>query len=243
MSSDAVPAVGMKEAGVAPNGAAGENPYLSARRHWNSQTDRAFSAARLWQVYGTAGLLVALASVAGWIHVASEPRYVPYVVEVDKLGEAVAVHPAPNAAQADARVVRASLASFIWSARMVTADVAVERKALFQVWGMLRSKDPATVKIQEWWNEQTKTDPYHRAATETVDVDISSALPLSDSSYQIDWLESVRDRDGNLKEPPYRMRATLSIYTAPLDRRASEAEISANPLGVYVSDFHWGRVN
>ena len=242
MSAEAIPEADMK-AVSGPNGAAGENPYLSARRHWNSQTDRAFSAARLWQVYGTAGLLAALASVAGWVYVAQQPRFVPYIVEVDKLGEAVAVRPASQAAQADARVVRASLASFIWSARMVTADVAVERKALFQVWGMLRSRDPATVKIQEWWNEQKKADPYNRAATETVDVDISSSLPLSDNSYQVEWLESVRDRDGNLTEPPYRMRANLTIYTAPLDRRATEAEIAANPLGVYVSDFHWGRVN
>jgi type IV secretory pathway TrbF-like protein len=241
MSAETLPEVDMKAVRQPSDGE--ENPYLSARRHWNSQVERAFNAARAWQIFGTIGLLIGLGSVAADLWLAAQPRFVPYVVEVDKLGEAVAVHPAPNAAQADARVVRASLASFISSARTVTADVALEREAVFRVYAMLQTKDPAKVKIDEWWNEQRKADPFNRAASETVDVEIASALPLSDSAFQIDWMETIRDRDGNLKEPPYRMRAILNVYTAPVDRRATEAEIARNPLGVYVRDVNWSRVN
>ena len=51
--------------------------------------------------------------VAGITYVGSQSKYVPYVIEVDRLGEAVAVGRAQLAAPADPRVVRASLASFI----------------------------------------------------------------------------------------------------------------------------------
>ena len=241
MSAEAIPEADMKA--VSQQGGAEENPYLSARRHWNSQTERAFSSARVWQVIGISGMLIGLGSVAGWIWVAQQPRFVPYVIEVSQLGEAAAVRPADRAATADARVIRAQLSAFISSARMVTVDVAIERKAVFQVYAMLQSKDPATVRIQEWWNEQRKTDPFSRAANETVDVEIASTLQISDSAWQVDWVESVRDRDSNLKEAPYRMRAILNVYTAPSDRRVTEAEIARNPLGVYVRDLNWSRVN
>ena len=49
--------------------------------------------------------------VAGITYVGSQSKYVPYVIEVNGLGEAVAVGRAQLAAPADPRVVRASLAS------------------------------------------------------------------------------------------------------------------------------------
>jgi type IV secretion system protein VirB5 len=242
MSEAVIPEMDGKEVSQ-PNGAAGDNPHDGTWQHLTHREERAVSSARVWQIYGTAGLLAALGSVAGWTHVASQPRFVPYVVEVDKLGEAVAVRPASGAAQADVRVIRAQLASFIWSARMVSSDGAVEKRAIQLVWNMTKTKDPASARIQEWWNDRTKSDPWSRAANETVDVDIETTLPISDSAWQVEWLESVRDRDGNLKEPPYRMRATLTIYMAPLERGATEAAIQANPMGVYVREFSWTRIN
>src|SRR5271165_1290466 len=126
------------------------NPYLDARRQSNSQIDRAFGSLHVWQVIAVASLLIALACVAGIIYFGSQTKYVPYVIEVDKFGEAVAVGPAQLAAPADPRVVRASLASFIAAARLVTPDLEVQRKAIFCVYGMLKTKDPATAKMNEF---------------------------------------------------------------------------------------------
>jgi len=85
------------------------NPYLDARRQSNSQIDRAFGSLHVWQLIAVASLLIAFACVAGIIYFGSQTKFVPYVIEVDKLGEAVAVGPAQLAAPADPRVVRASL--------------------------------------------------------------------------------------------------------------------------------------
>jgi hypothetical protein len=70
------------------------NVYLDARRSWNSQVDRAYSSQHTWQLMGIMGLLIGLAGVAGIAYVGSKSKFVPYVIEVDKLGEAVSVGPA-----------------------------------------------------------------------------------------------------------------------------------------------------
>src|SRR3984893_3313694 len=77
------------------------NPYLDARRQWNSQVDRAFSSLHVWQLLCLACLLIALASVAGITYFGSQTKFVPYVIEVDKLGEAGAGGPAQLAAPVD----------------------------------------------------------------------------------------------------------------------------------------------
>src|SRR6516165_1498042 len=103
-----------------------QNPYLDDRRAWNSHVDRAYSAQHTWQLIGLAG-------VGGMAYVGSKSKFVPYVIEVNKLGEAMSVGPAQVAGPADPRVVRASLASFIASARLVTPDVTLQREAIFRV--------------------------------------------------------------------------------------------------------------
>jgi type IV secretory pathway TrbF-like protein len=218
------------------------NPYLVARREWNSQVDRAFSSLHVWQLLCLACLLIALASVAGITYFGSQTKFVPYVIEVDKLGEAVAVGPAQLAGPADARVVRASLASFISSARLVTPDLEVQRKAIFCVYGMLKTKDPATTKMNEFLNGAPETSPFVRAAKITVNTDIGSVLPISATSWQVDWQETTRDRDGGLVGKPVHMRAVLETYILPPHTNAREIDIQRNPLGIFVHDYNWQEV-
>jgi type IV secretory pathway TrbF-like protein len=91
---------------------------------------------------------------------AVRPKFVPYIIEVDKLGEAFAVGPAQLAAPADARAVRASLASFISAYRLATLDLELQRRAIFWVYGMLKTKDPATTKMDEFLNGMPETSPF-----------------------------------------------------------------------------------
>jgi type IV secretory pathway TrbF-like protein len=220
-----------------------ETPYLATRLKWRSEVERAFASARTWQVIGMAGMLAGLGAVGGLIYLASQPRFTPYVVEVDKLGEAVAVRPAERAGQADPRVIRAFLASWVASARQITPDIALQGQAVVRVYAMLRMRDPAKLKIDEWWNPEKKDRyPYSRAATEAVNVQVSTPQPIAGDAWQVDWTETVRDRDGALKEPPAKWRAILNIYTTPLNQGVTEEDLQGNPFGIYVLDFNWSRI-
>jgi type IV secretion system protein VirB5 len=221
------------------NGEQSQNPYLDARRVWNSQIDRAFGNQHVWQLVAIASLLVALAAVVGVVYIGSQSKFVPYVIEVDKLGDSVAVGPAQLAGRADPRVVRASLAAFISSARLVTPDLDLQRKAIFTAFGMLHSKDPATQKMTEFLGDESDTSPFKRATKVTVNCDGFTVLPITDNAWQVEWQETTRDRDGGLAGKPISMRATVEVYFDPPGADARQDVIQRNPLGIYVRDFSW----
>jgi type IV secretion system protein VirB5 len=242
-AATAAGAGGEPAAGAPADGERGApNPYLDGRRAWNSHVDRAYAAQHTWQLIGVAGLLIGLAGVAGIAYVGSKSKFVPYVIEVNKLGEAVAVGPAPVAGPADPCVVRASLAAFIASARLVTPDVSLQRAAIFRVYAMLHTKDPAAQQMNEWYNGSKDSTPFARAAKVTVTTDINSVLPISQNSWQVDWQETTRDREGALVGQPVHMRAMLTVYLEPASVTADEAAIERNPLGIYVSNYTWQEV-
>ena len=214
-----------------------ENPYLSARRTWNDHMRGVQASRTMWQLLALLCLLIALAAVGGVIAIGSQSKFIPYVVQVNKLGEAVAVTRADIAGETDPRVVHASLASFINDLRMVTPDVALQRKAIFRAYAMLSNNDPATAKANQWFNGSEASIPFKRAETQTVNVEIISVIPQSPETWQVDWLEKIYDRQGHLTEQPFKMRALLRIYNKPTTPSTTEEKNRNNPPGTYIQDF------
>ncbi|MDI1294126.1 MAG: conjugal transfer protein TrbF [Methylobacter sp.] len=219
-----------------------DNPYLNARRTWNDRTSSIVSSRNMWQLIGILSLMIALAGVGGIIYIGSQSKFVPYVIEVDKLGQAAAVAPAELAATIDQRVVHASVASFISDTRLVTPDVALQRKAVFRLYSMLSANDPATTKANEWLNGTVESSPFKRAVTETVSIEILSVIPQTPDTWQVDWMETVRDRQGVMKDKPFRLRALVTVYTVPATPQTTEEQVRNNPLGIYVRDFSWSKL-
>lgn len=216
-----------------------DNPYLSARRTWNDQSAANVANRQMWQMLGILAMMIALSGVGGMIYIGSQSKFVPYVVEVDKLGQAAAVAPAQRASDADPRVVHAAVASFINDARLVTPDIALQRKAVFRLYSMLSSNDPATAKANEWLNGTEDSSPFKRAVKETISIDILSVIPQTPDTWQVDWMETIRDRQGVVKTKPFRMRALVTVYTVPATPQTTEEQVRNNPLGIYVRDFSW----
>lgn len=235
------PAAAPQGARQAPMGADTENPYLTARRSWNDHVGAVVSSRQTWQVVGILSLLIALAGVGGMIYIGSQSKFVPYVVEVDKLGQTLAIAPADRAGAVDPRVVHSAVASFISDARLVTPDVALQRKAVFRLYSMLSTNDPGTNKAKEWLNGTEDSSPFKRAAKETVSIEILSVIPQSGETWQVDWTETTRDRQGMLKGQPFRMRALVTVYAVPATAQTTEEQIRNNPLGIYVRDFSWSK--
>ena len=100
-----------------------DNPYLNARRVWNAHEGEILSSRRTWQIIGILSLLIALSAVGGIVYIGQQSKFVPYVVAVDKLGNATAISRADRAAPVDSRVMQATLAAFISDARLVTPEL------------------------------------------------------------------------------------------------------------------------
>jgi type IV secretory pathway TrbF-like protein len=103
-----------------------ERPYLSEGvylERYGVYVDQA----RRWRRVALASLSVAALSSAGLVWLGGQSRLVPYVVEVEKLGQALAVARADQAERPDRRVIVAQLARWIVDVRSVYADAAAQR--------------------------------------------------------------------------------------------------------------------
>lgn len=216
-------------------------PYTDTRRIWINHNGAIVAAKSHWQLAAILALLISLSAVGGLVYIANQSKLVPYVVEVDKLGQAVAIFPAGKAQKVDVRVVRATLADWISSLRMVTPDIAVQRKAIFRVYANLSVGDPATQKTNEWLNGTSERTPFVRAEKVTVHTSNFSIIAQSPDTWQVDWTETVRDREGQLAKPPFRMRALITVYVVQPISATSLEDMQKNPLGLFIKDYNWSE--
>ncbi len=209
-----------------------ENPYLAARQEWNERYGSYVMAARAWRIVGITGMLMAVIGFSYALYQSTQVKLVPYIVEVDRLGTAASAGFPQQIEYADARVVRATLGSFVSNFRSVTPDAVVQKQYIDRTYALLRTSDPATEKINAWFRGNS---PFDRALTMTVAIEVTNIVPLSNQSYQVDWTEFQRDRQGKeLGTRRYRGIATVTL-TPPQD----EAVIRFNPIGLYLKDFEW----
>jgi type IV secretion system protein TrbF len=214
------------------------NPYLNGRRAWNDHVGHVISQRNVAYMVASFCGLIAIMAVGGLIHAAMEPKFTPYAVEVDRLGNSAAVGPSVRVELPNPRTTRSGIAKWIESARLVTVDGSLQRRAVFAVYGNLAEGDPARAKMDEWYQQ---SDPRERAKTELIWPEIDSVLPLSENSWQVEWTEIVRDRNGNQKNRS-NWRAVVTVYSVEPTNATTEEEIRRNPIGLYVKDFAWSRV-
>lgn len=209
-----------------------ENPYLAARLEWNERYGSYVKAAAAWRIVGVTGMLMAVIGFSYALFQSTQVKLVPYIVEVDRLGTAASVGFPQQIEYADPRVVRATLGSFVASFRSITPDAVVQKQYIDRTYAHLRTSDPATEKVNAWFRGNS---PFERARTMTVAVEVTNIVPLSNQTYQIDWTEYERDRQGKeLGTRRYRGVATVAL-NPPQD----EAIIRLNPIGLYLKDFDW----
>lgn len=216
-------------------------PYTDSRRTWRSHNGAVFSMNTFLQIVTMVALLITLSAVGGYIHTTTQSKFVPYVVEVDKLGQSVAIFPAGKAKEIDTRIVRSSLAAWVSNLRMVTPDIAVQRKAIFEVYAHLSVGDPAIQKTHEWLNGSPENTPFARAEDVTVHTSNYSIIAQSPDTWQVDWTETVRDREGVMKKEPFRMRALITVYVVHPTSATSLEDMQKNPLGLFIKDYNWSE--
>jgi type IV secretory pathway TrbF-like protein len=93
------------------------------RREWDDRYAGLARGKRNWQLAALALLAVDGLLTAGIIHLATQSRVSPFVVEVDRLGQAVAFGPAEQLRKTDERLIRYQLNLFIRDVRSVFAQV------------------------------------------------------------------------------------------------------------------------
>lgn len=208
-----------------------ETPYQKGGQLWDDRIGSATVQAKNWRLmaFGCFGLSVALAASNIWQ--SSQSRVTPYVVKVDKLGEAIAVAPAIQNYHASDGEIAWQLKHFIEDVRAVSPDGVKDGSNWFEAYGF------ATDRAKLFLNDYARAnDPLANIADHNVSVQVTSVVRVSDNSFQIKWTEQSFER-GSLASTAH-WTAILNIVMQPPKRKD---DLNANPLGIYVNAIDWTR--
>ena len=211
-----------------------ESPYLDAQQVWMERYGSYISSAHNWRLLAMLEAIALIAAVVGLLFVAGQNKFVPYVVQIDKIGMPLAVRPADEASPVDQRVIRAEIANFIVDARSVVTDRVVEKSYLDHVYAFVPPGAAAKGYLDSYYPGNS---PFDRALRSTVEVSIVAILPISTSTYEVQWTETTRDLSGKITGSEQWDGSVGVAIRPPTD----EATILRNPLGIYITTLNWVR--
>lgn len=211
------------------------NPYLAARREWDERYGDQISRARNWRTMAFLSAAIAIVLAAGLIWQSSRSRIVPFIAVIDSFGRPIVSGLSDQTTTADERLKKATVLEWVEELRTVTTDGVAQRKAIDRVYSHIANNSPAMTFVSDFYRAN---QPFERAQNETVGVDVRSVLSTSGRTFEVDWIETVRDLYGNVKTTE-RWKGTFTIaVNAPTEERIARV----NPLGLYVVSANWSRV-
>ena len=206
-------------------------PYQKAAQVWDERIGSARVQARNWRLMALGGLALSGGLSAGLLWQSTQSRVVPFVVEVDRLGEPRALEPADRDYRPTDPQIAWHLSHFIGEIRTVSLDPVLMRA------NWLSAYDFVTPRGARFLGDYARSaDPFGGVGTRTVSVQVTSVVRASDSSFQVKWTESEFDR-GNLARTSH-WTAILSVIVRP---PASADTLRRNPLGLYVDGIDWSQ--
>jgi len=208
-----------------------ETPYQRAGQVWDDRIGSARVQARNWRLAFFGALALSGALAAGLVWQSARGTITPWVVQVDKLGQAQAVAPATAAYQPTDPQIAWHLARFIDEVRSIPADPVVLRRDWLDAYDYVTDKGALAL------NDYARTnDPFKTVGTVQVSVDVSSVIRASGDSFRVAWIER-RYVDDALTTTE-RWSAILTVAIQP----ASDPDrLKKNPLGLYVNALDWSK--
>ncbi|UFS67241.1 conjugal transfer protein TrbF [Paracoccus denitrificans] len=208
-----------------------ETPYQKAAQVWDERIGSARVQARNWRYMAFGSLILSAGFAFALVWQSARGTVVPWVVQVDSLGQAQTV----AAATADYRPTDPQIAfhlgRFIEQVRSIPVDPIIVR----QNW--LRAYEFTTDRGAVALNDHARAnDPFTKVGKQQIAVEVSSVIRASPDSFRVSWVE--RHYENGQLSTTERWTAILTIVIQP----PRDAErLRANPLGIYVNAISWSR--
>ena len=206
-------------------------PYQKAAQVWDERIGSARVQARNWRLMAFGSLMLSTGLASGLVWQSAQGSITPWVVEVDRIGQAQAVSPANPFYQPTDPQIAFHLARFIENVRGLSADAIVLR----QDW--LRAYDFTTDRGAAALNDYARvSDPFAKLGKLQIAVEISSVIRASPDSFRVAWIE--RSYDSGQLAATERWTAILTIV---IETPRNADRLRKNPLGVYVNAVNWSK--
>ena len=216
----------------AMGGRPNQRPPISAQpRRGTTASAPARVQAKNWRLMAFGSLALSMGLAGGLVWQSTHGSIVPWVVQVDKLGQAQAVAPAAADYSPSDPQIAWYLAHFIEIVRSLPADPIIVR----QNW--LQAYDFTTTSGSQALNDYARAnDPFAKLGKQQIAIDVSSVIRASPSSFRVEWVEH-RYQDGALADTS-RWTAILTIAIQP---PTTADVLRKNPLGIYVTAINWSK--
>lgn len=214
------------------------SPYQAARWARDRHIEELENKVRYLRAL--AFILVAVCAIAvhGAVTLARQSRIVPYIVEVDRLGQPLAYGRVEQMPAPDERLIRGEIARFVDAMRTVHTDPVAQNKLIDRGYAFTRSA--ARTYVDAFFSAP-RNNPHvlSREMIRLVSVGSVRRLAGSASTWEVQWEEyEVPVRGGQATVRAW--QGTLRTAVVP---PKDEHELFVNPLGLYVTDLSWTPLN
>jgi type IV secretion system protein VirB5 len=208
-----------------------ETPYQKAAQVWDERIGSARVQAKNWRLMAFGCLVLSAGLAGGLLGQATRGTITPWVVQVDRLGQAQTVAPANAFYQPTDPQIAFHLARFIEDVRGLPTDAIVLR----QSW--LRAYEFTTDRGASALNDYARAnDPFAKLGKLQISVEVSSVIRASPESFRVAWTER-RYENGQLATT----ERWTAILTVVIETPRDADRLRKNPLGVYVNAISWSK--
>ena len=208
-----------------------ETPYQRAGQVWDDRIGSARVQAKNWRLAFFGVLAMSGGLAGGLVWQSARGTITPWVVQVDRLGQAQAVSPATAEYQPTDPQIAWHLARFIEEVRSIPDDPVVLRQDWLAAYNYVTDKGALAL------NDYARTvDPFSKIGREQVSIEVASVIRASGDSFRVEWVERHYANDAITATDRWSAILTVALQT-PTDAD----RLRKNPLGVYVHALAWSK--
>ena len=208
-----------------------ETPYQKAAQVWDERIGSARVQAKNWRLMAFGSLVLSAGLATGLLWQSMRGTITPWVVEVDRIGQAERVAPATTGYQPSDPQIAFHLARFIEDVRGLPDDAIVLRQNWLRAYDFTSDRGAAALNDFARVN-----DPFAKLGKLQISIEVSSVIRASPSSFRVAWLQRSYENG--------RLSATerwTAILTIAIETPHDAERLRKNPLGVYVNAINWSK--
>jgi len=208
-----------------------ETPYVRASREWDNRIGSSAAQANNWRRIAFGCLALSGLAVGGLLYQMNNTHIATYVVPVDKYARPGTIELAGKTYQPSTAEMGYFLADWVRLTRSKSIDPIVIRDNWTKAYQFV-----AGGAIGQLNDFAKNNDPFANAGSQAVNVEIVSVLARSPNTYQVQWRETQYNAGASGGTENW-----TGLITTKVNPPKNAAELKANPLGIYVTNFQWSR--
>lgn len=192
-----------------------------------------------WRLAAFALMGLLLVAFIAMVYLGALPKFVPHIIEVDKLGEPKYLGPIQRDALRDFKPTTPSiqyhLRRFVSDTREVPSDAAVLKRNWIEAYKLVTQN--GANELSAYVHDSNPFEQLKNQIRITLQVNV--VVGINRDTWQADWTETTWDDHGNAIDSST-WRGTFRVL---LRVPVSTDELALNPLGLYIDELHWARLS